>query len=229
MLILLVEDHRLLAETLIDFLESEGIECDYAATGNAGLELSRQNRYDAIVLDVGLPGKSGLDVCRAIRATDNSDIPILMLTARDQLDDKIGGFDAGADDYLIKPFEQRELVARLRAVTKRHRGNLVQTTIVVGDLSLDLSCHQVTRQGVVLKLSPVGFKLLHLLARESPAVVTRAALLDALWGDDLPDTDALRSHLYNLRRAVDAPFDQPMIETVKGVGVKLIPAQVTPH
>lgn len=228
MLILLVEDHRLLAETLIDYLDSRGIECDYAANGNAGLELIRENRYDAIVLDVGLPGKSGLDVCREIRSSGMRDVPVLMLTARDELDDKLIGFEAGADDYLIKPFEQRELVARVKAVVKRHRGEWAQNTLTVDGLTLDARGHRATRDGHELKLSPVGFKLLHLLARESPNVVPRAALLEAVWGDELPDTDALRSHLYNLRRAVDAPFDQPMIETVKGVGVRLAPP-AAPH
>ncbi|MEM9603088.1 MAG: response regulator transcription factor [Pseudomonadota bacterium] len=229
MLVLLVEDHRLLAETLIDYLENEDIECDYAATGNAGLTLAQENRYDAIVLDVGLPGLSGLDVCRAIRSSGVRDVPILMLTARDELDDKLNGFEAGADDYLVKPFEQRELVARLRAVTNRHRGVWSQPTLGVGDLELDTASYRVTRAGQRIKLSPVGFKLLHLLLRESPAVVSRAAMLNALWGDDLPDTDALRSHLYNLRRAVDQPFDVPMIETVKGVGVRLVPPPTAPR
>lgn len=223
MLVLLVEDHRLLAETLVDYLENEEIECDYAATGNAGLALAQENRYDAIILDVGLPGLSGLEVCRAIRASGMRDVPILMLTARDELDDKLVGFEAGADDYLVKPFEQPELVARLRAVTNRHRGVWTQPTLTVGDLTLDVASHQATRQSSVIKLSPVGFKLLQLLMRESPAVVSRAAMLNAVWGDELPDTDALRSHLYNLRRVVDHPFEVAMIETIKGVGVRLVP------
>ncbi len=229
MLILLVEDHRLLAETLIDYLDTRDIECDYAANGNTGMAFARDNRYDAIVLDVGLPDISGLDVCREIRSSGMRDVPILMLTARNELDDKLIGFEAGADDYLIKPFEQRELVARVQALVKRHRGEWAQSTIEIDDLSLDVNGHRAIRAGQLLRLSPVGFKLLHLLARESPNVVPRAAMLDALWGDELPDTDALRSHLYNLRRAVDAPFERPMIETVKGVGVRLVPAPATPR
>jgi len=229
MLILLVEDHRLLAETLIDYLDTRDIECDYAANGNTGMAFARDNRYDAIVLDVGLPDISGLDVCREIRSSGMRDVPILMLTARNELDDKLIGFEAGADDYLIKPFEQRELVARVQALVKRHRGEWAQSTIEIDDLSLDVNGHRAIRAGQLLRLSPVGFKLLHLLARESPNVVPRAAMLDALWGDELPDTDALHSHLYNLRRAVDAPFERPMIETVKGVGVRLVPAPATPR
>lgn len=229
MLILLVEDHRLLAETLIDYLDGEAIECDYAASGNAGLSLVQQNHYDAIILDVGLPGLSGLDVCRAIRNSGNRDIPILMLTARDELDDKLNGFEAGADDYLVKPFEQAEVVARLRALINRRQGMWSQQMLCVADLSLDVASHRVERAGQAIKLSPVGFKLLHLLIRESPAVVSRAAMLHAVWGVDQPDTDALRSHLYNLRRAVDHPFESALIETVKGVGVRLTPPQTAPH
>ncbi|MEM6986797.1 MAG: response regulator transcription factor, partial [Pseudomonadota bacterium] len=169
------------------------------------------------------PGLSGLELCRAIRNSGKRDVPILMLTARDELDDKLNGFDAGADDYLVKPFEQRELVARLRAVTNRHQGVWSQQTLVVADLIVDVASHRVVRAGQDIKLSPVGFKLLHLLIRESPSVVSRSAMLNAVWGDEHPDTDALRSHLYNLRRAIDQPFDVAMIETVKGVGVRLVP------
>lgn len=222
MLVLLVEDHHLLAETLIDYLATESIEVDYAANGLVGLELAKSQLFDAIVLDVNLPGMDGFTICQQLRQSYQVDTPILMLTARDQLQDKLNGFEQGADDYLVKPFENQELVMRLQALVKRHRGEVTQKKLQVGDLVLDVGSQQVWREGQHIELSPTCFRILAVLVREYPSVVTREVMEQALWGSNIPDTDVLRSHIYNLRKGVDHPFGAAMIQTVKGVGLKLI-------
>ena len=222
MLVLLVEDHRLLAETLIDYLAMESIDVDYASTGTQGYELATTQSFDAIILDVNLPGMDGFTICQKLRQVHQIDTPILMLTARDQLEDQLTGFEHGADDYLVKPFESQELVMRLQALVKRNRGEVTQKQLVVGDLVLDVGCQQLSRAGQAIEVSPTGFRILHVLMREFPQVVTRESIEQELWGSDVPDTDVLRSHIYNLRKGVDHPFDQPMIQTVKGVGLKLV-------
>jgi DNA-binding response OmpR family regulator len=217
--VLLVEDHRDLAETVGDFLESRDFMVDYAHDGLLAVRLATSERFDAIVLDIMLPGIDGIEVCRRLRKDAHLTTPILMLTARDQLSDKLAGFDVGADDYLVKPFEMPELVARLEALIRRERG--VASAYHVGELSLDLDTLDVTRQGTPLKLSRTLFDILRILMREAPKVVTRDAIEQELWGDDLPDSDTLRSHLYNLRQVVDKPFDSPLIETLPGRGYRI--------
>jgi DNA-binding response OmpR family regulator len=144
-----------------------------------------------------------------------------MLTARDTLDDKVAGLDAGADDYLVKPFELRELEARVRTLLRRHRGEVVREAYVVGDLSLDTGTLQVARAGTPLTLTPIGLKLLTVLMRASPRVVSRPQLEREVWGDLLPDSDTLRSHLYTLRKAIDKPFARPLLHTIPGAGYRL--------
>lgn len=222
MLVLLVEDHLLLAETVMDYLALEDIEVDYASRGLQGLELAKTQTYDAIILDINLPEVDGFTICRQLRENYNIDTPVLMLTARDQLDDKLSGFSVGADDYLVKPFENQELVARLNALIKRQRGEVAQKCNQIGSLVMDSSSQQAWRDNQALVLSPTGFRILRILMRESPGVVSREVIQQELWGTDLPDTDALRSHIYNLRKAVDHPFAFSMIQTVKGIGVRLV-------
>lgn len=219
--VLLVEDHRDIAEMLVEYLEQRGFAVDYAADGVTGLHLAVTNPYDVIVLDLMLPGLDGLAVCRKLRQEARKDTPLLMLTARDTLHDKISGLDAGADDYLVKPFEVRELEARLRTLLRRHRGAITRETYVVGDLVLDTGTLKVTRAGQVLTLTPIGLKLLALLMRSSPRVVSRQQLEREVWGDLLPDSDTLRSHLYTLRKAIDKPFAEPLLHTVAGAGYRL--------
>jgi DNA-binding response OmpR family regulator len=219
--LLLIEDHRDIAESILDFLELRGYAVDYAADGVTGLNLAVTNTYDVIVLDVMLPGLDGLTVCRKIREEARRDTPILMLTARDTLEDKITGLDAGADDYLVKPFEVRELEARLRSMVRRHRGATARELHTIGDLTLDLATLKVTRAGRALSLTPIGLKLLTALARASPRVVSRNDLEREVWGDVPPDSDALRSHLYSLRKAIDRPFDHPLLHTVAAAGYRL--------
>lgn len=220
MLILVVEDNRQLGANVVEFLEGEGFECDYSDRGDHALSLALAQRYDMIVLDIMLPGRDGLSVCRALREAA-VETPILMLTARDALDDKLQGFEVGADDYLVKPFALPELVARLRALAKRKRH--CGTTLQVGELLVDLDERMVRRGELAFELNPTCWTLLITLMRASPAVVSRETLESAVWGDQVPDSDALRSHLYQLRKAVDKPFDKPLIHTVRHVGVTLRP------
>ncbi len=219
--ILLIEDHRDIAEMVCEHLESCGYSVDYADNGVAGLAFGSGNTYDAIVLDLMLPGLDGLDVCRRLREESAVDAPVLMLTARDTLADKLAGFDSGADDYLVKPFDLEELVARLQSLMRRRRTRGDSEVLGVGDLRLDLRTHTVTREGRVLTITPIGMKILALLLREAPGVVGRQAIERAIWGDLPPDSDALRSHMYNLRKVVDKPFTRALIHTVPGAGFRI--------
>lgn len=217
--ILLVEDNQDLAETVGDFLESQGFVVDYAGDGRTALHLASSETFDAIVLDIMLPGLSGLEVCQRLRAEAQLATPIIMLTARDQLDDKLKGFDVGADDYLVKPFDLPELAARVGALIRRKRG--VTNVYELGGLRLNVDTMEVWRGDTEIRLSKTLFGILQILMRESPAIVPRATIERECWGDDLPDSDTLRSHLYNLRRAVDRPFDQSLIETLPGRGYRI--------
>ena len=219
--ILLVEDHRDIAEMVFDYLETRGFSVDYAADGRAGLRLGLANRYDAVVLDVMLPGIDGLELCRRLREEARLAVPVLMLTARDTLADKLAGFDSGADDYLVKPFDLAELEARLRALLRRAWGHVQGETLQVDDLSFDTRTLKVTRASSELVLTPIGLKILKVLMQQSPAVVDRRVIERAIWGDLPPDSDALRSHMYNLRKVVDKPFARPLIHTLHSAGFRL--------
>ena len=176
-----------------EFLERRGYSVDYAADGD-GLHLAVSNSYDVIVLDLMLPRLDGLEVCRKLRREAKKSTPLLMLTARDTLEDKLAGLEAGADDYLVKPFEVRELEARLRALIRRDRRQVSTEVLTVGDMTLDTATLRLTRDGQELTVSPIGLKLLAILMRESPRVVSRRDIEREIWGDTLPDSDTLRSH-----------------------------------
>lgn len=214
--VLLVEDHRELAETTGAYLEACGYAVDYAADGLVALHLAVTESYDVVVLDLMLPGIDGLAVCRRLREEAKVDTPIIMLTARDQLDDKLTGFRAGADDYLVKPFAMPELAARIEAMARRGRGQAGRFEI--GGIVLDVGTWDVTRDGIPVVLSKTGFKLLRALMRDYPRVVPRRDLERELWDGEPPDSDALRSHLYNLRQALDRPFARDVVTTVPGRG-----------
>ncbi len=216
---LLVEDSVSLAETVIAFFDLEGIVCDYASSGPQGLELALTNEYSTILLDINLPRMSGLEVCEALR-NQGVDVPVLMLTARDTLEDKLAGFDAGTDDYLVKPFELSELTARVKALAKR-KSSLAQR-LSVGSIVMDLSSKTVSREGRELSLTPTCWKLLELLMRESPSVVSREKMQSAIWSDtDMPDSNVLKVHLHKLRQQVDKPFSTKLIQTIATHGVAL--------
>lgn len=223
--ILLVEDHAPLAQTVGAYLEASGFVVDYAADGLTAMHLAVTQAFDAIVLDVRLPGLSGMEVCRRLRNDARLATPIIMLTARDRLDDKLEGFDAGADDYLVKPFDLPELEARLRSLIRRGQGDAYEREYAVADLVIDLDTSEVRRAGQRLRLSPKQFEILALLMRESPNVVSRETIERQVWGDELPDSDTLRSHLYALRKAIDRPFAAELIETIPGRGVRIRPPE----
>lgn len=204
------------------YLERRGYVLDHAADGVTGLHLAVTGEYDVIVLDLMLPGMDGITLCTKLRNEARKNTPVLMLTARDTLDEKVSGLDAGADDYLVKPFEIQELEARLRALIRRHQGGLNPETLTASDLVLDTGTLVVRRAGRELALTPISLKLLTALMRASPRVVSRQELERQVWGDVLPDSDTLRSHLYNLRKAIDRPFDRPLLQTVQGAGYRIV-------
>jgi len=222
--LLLIEDHRDIAEMLYAYFAQRGYTLDYAADGLTGLHLAVSNAYDLIILDVMLPGLEGTEVCRRLRREAKCSTPILMLTARDTVQDKIVGLDAGADDYLVKPFDIEELDARIRALIRRHRGEISPEILQVADPTLNLGTWRAQRAGRGLDVSPTGLKILRVLMRASPLLVTRSEIEREVWGDVLPDSDTLRTHLYNLRKAVDKPFDRPLIHTVQTLGYRLTAA-----
>ncbi len=221
MRILIVEDNRDIAENIADYLEPLGHTLDFAATGHGGLQLAITNTYDVIVLDIMLPGIDGLSVCRSLRERGGTVTPILMLTARDQIDDKLLGFAAGADDYLIKPFSIRELEARLKALVNRHERQSTSGTVNLGPLQFDPGTLRAEREGVVLDLNPIQRRLLEVLMRNSHRVVTRSELEHEVWGDNPPDKDILRTHIYALRNVIDKPFTDKLLHTVHGTGYRL--------
>jgi DNA-binding response OmpR family regulator len=220
-LILLVEDNRQIAELVGGFLEQRGYSVDYAADGITGLNLAASNSYDVIVLDLRLPGMDGLEVCRKLRREARKSYPVMMLTARGTLEDKLAGLDAGADDYMVKPFEIRELDARLYALIRRDRHQVSGQKIAVGNMTLDPKTLRVTRGGKDLAVPPIEMKLLAILMRESPRVVSRCDIEREIWGDSLPDSDTLRSRIYNLRRIIDRPFDHPLLHTMQSAGYRM--------
>ena len=227
-LVLLVEDNRSLSEMVGEYLESRGFGVDYAGDGVDGLRLASENSYDVVVLDLMLPRLDGIEVCKRMREDAKKSTPVLMLTARDTLADKVTGLDAGADDYLVKPFAIQELEARVRALIRRDRRQVSAEVLRIADLVLDTSSLRVTRAGQDLQLSPIGLRLLTILMRESPRVVTRRDIEREIWGDGLPDSDTLRSHLYNLRKAIDRPFDKQLLHTVQTAGYRIADLESAP-
>lgn len=220
MKILLVEDNRDLATNLFDYFEAKGHTMDLAADGISGLHFAATNQYDVIILDVMLPGIDGLSLCKRLREAGKQ-TPILMLTARDSLDDKIAGLEAGADDYVVKPFSSREVDARLNALIRRSMARDSVSILQVGDLSFDTGTFKVMRGERSIELPPVPLRLLEILMRHSPRVISREEIERALWGDSPPDSDALRAHLYILRNAVDRKPDKPLIKTMRGIGYQI--------
>jgi len=224
MRILIIEDNPDIAANLFGFLEPKGHILDAATNGFAGLAMATENAYDAIVLDVMLPGLSGIELCRRLRNDMRSSTPVLMLTARDTLQDKVNGFNSGADDYLVKPFSLVELEVRLQALVRRASGLHQNAALVVGDLHFDPKRFLATRAGRALTLTKTGFIILACLMRVAPGVVTRDELEHAIWGEDRPQSDALRTHIHALRQTLDKSESVAMLQTVSGVGFKLVVA-----
>ncbi|ARU90766.1 response regulator transcription factor [Pseudomonas sp. M30-35] len=220
MRILVVEDNQDILANVMDYLTMKGYTVDCAQDGVSGLHLAVTEHYDLIVLDIMLPRMDGYQLCKRLREDALSETPVIMLTARDALDDRLQGLGAGADDYLLKPFALSELVARIEAVLRRSHGSR-KRKLQVGDLVYDLDTLYISRANQALKLNPLGLKLLAVLMQKSPAVVRREMLEETLWGDNCPDSDSLRSHIHQLRQVLDKPFDKPLLHTIHGVGYRL--------
>lgn len=221
MRVLVIEDNFDLAANIGDYLEAAGYFADFAANGRRGLEQAASGNFDILVLDLALPGMDGIEVCRSLRA-EGFATPILMLTARDTLIDKLDGFEAGTDDYLVKPFSLEELLARLTALHRRATSAVETRTLRVHDLEFEPDTLRARRAGRNLQLNPAERRLLELLMRNAGRVVSRARLEWALWGDDPPDGDALRAHIHLLRNAIDRNHSIRLLQTVRGAGYRLI-------
>jgi DNA-binding response OmpR family regulator len=218
MRLLVVEDERRLAELIARRFRSEHYEVDLAYEGDDGLVRARSGGYDAIVLDRMLPGIDGIEICRRLRCA-KVETPILMLTARRELQERVEGLDAGADDYLGKPFAFSELLARVRALTRRAERPLLPNVLQIADLSLDMQRHRVELAGAEVELSPREFALLEYLMRNAGQVVTREQILDRVWGYDAePEGNVIDLYIHYLRRKLDVARPEPLIKTVRGVG-----------
>jgi len=218
--ILVVEDHEKVARFIVRGLREERYAVDHASTGTEGLSMARVNEYDAIVLDVMLPGKNGFDVAAELRARDVQ-APIIMLTVKDRVEDKVRGLDAGADDYLVKPFAFAELLARIRALLRR-RGRGATSVLTLADLTLDAVSHRVTRAGRPVDLTNREYALLDFLMRNKGRVVTRTAIIEHVWDMNFDsDTNLVDVHIRHLRSKLDDDFSPKLIHTVRGVGYAL--------
>jgi two-component system, OmpR family, response regulator len=220
MRVLVVEDEARMARLLKRGLEEEGHAVDVAGDGPDGLWLATENDYGAVVLDVMLPGFDGFEVCRKLRAAGVW-TPVLMLTARDAVDDRVRGLDAGADDYLVKPFSLLELAARLRALIRRD-DRARPAVLAEGDLKLDPASKRAWRGSTELQLSPKEFSLLELFLRHPGSVLTRSQILDAAWDFAYDGTsNVVDQYVTYLRRKIDVPFGRHDLETVRGMGYRL--------
>jgi DNA-binding response OmpR family regulator len=223
--ILIIEDNAALAANVYDYLEACGHHPDAAPDGASALGLLAIHHYDAIVLDWMMPRMDGITMLEKLRKDQASRIPVILVTAKDQIDDKIQGFMTGADDYVVKPVALPELEIRLQVLAQRARGaQAVARTLDVVDLSFNLDTLVVTRAGRVLAMTPVRRRLLAFLMQKSPALVRREELETLIWQDNVPDRDALRSHMHMLRKAVDGNWPHKLIRTVAGSGYRLAPA-----
>lgn len=217
--VLVVEDDEAIAQVLQRSLRLEGYEVKLAGDGVAALDTAHAFRPDLVILDLGLPRLDGVDVARTLRESD--DVPILMLTARDALESRVIGLDAGADDYLVKPFERQELLARLRALLRRRppRG---ERSLVVGDLSLNPDTHEVARDERPIELTQREFELLEYLMRNERIVISRQRLLDEVWGyDPFSMTNTIEVFVSNLRRKLEAGGEPRLLHTIRGAGYVL--------
>lgn len=218
--ILIIEDEKKLVDILAIALKGERYSVDVAYDGEEGLNKAMKNTYSLILLDIMLPKKDGLTICRELRV-HQIHTPVIMLTARGTLEDRVDGLDAGADDYLIKPFGLKELFARIRAVLRRRKTADSDVT-KIADLVMDKKKHEVTRAGVVIPLAPKEYKILDTLLSSRGEAVNRRKLLDRAWGPDFKETgNELNVHIKYLRTKIDAGNKKPLIHTVRGVGFVL--------
>lgn len=220
MRILLVEDNKRLSDSLKLSLKDDGYAVDTAYDGLDGEEMARTPVYDAIILDIMLPGKDGISICRDLR-NGHIKTPILMLTARDALSDRVQGLDSGADDYLVKPFELEELRARIRALLRRDAPDK-SGTLQIADLELDPASHSVRRNGQPIDLTAKEFALLEYMMRHPNHVVTREMAEQHIWSDDhLIASNVVDVYIRRLRRKIDDPFNEKLLETLRGAGYRI--------
>jgi DNA-binding response OmpR family regulator len=218
--ILLIEDNRVIAQQVIEFLSAHNWQIDYADNAKLGIQLASENIFDVILLDLNLPDMDGLEVCSTIKQQAQVIPPILMLTARDSFADKAAGFKHGADDYLTKPYDLRELVLRCQALARRP--DLHQSThITVGTLELKLSTKSALIEDKTCALTTIGFSILTLLAKAYPEPISRSLIIHKIWADSPPESDALKSHIYALRKALMIHPTAPQIKTVMNIGFRL--------
>ena len=225
MRVLIIEDDSAIAANLYDYLEARGHAVDAAGDGVTGLHIAVSREFDAILLDLGLPGMDGLTLCRKLREEAGRDTPVLMLTARDTVEDKLEGFARGADDYLVKPYSLREVEARLLALHKRHGGKMVPRKLKVGELAFDPRTLTASYAGQPVKLPRKCIRLLEVLMSEPDRVFSRADLESAVWGEEQATSDTLRSQMYLLRRALVRAGGRDPIENVPGLGYRLVAEQ----
>ena len=218
--ILVIEDNPLLRAQLDGLFTAEGIHAEFAGDGLSGLQMALASPPNVLVLDLGLPGLDGIRLCERLRAEADRHVPVLMLTARDALEDKLQGFRAGTDDYLVKPFAGAELLARCIALSQRHRAGKTHV-LRIGTLEVDRRHGHARRGDRELDLHATSYQILLALAEAWPRTLTRSDLVQRLWDDAPPESDPLRTHLYLLRQALDKPFATPMLKTVHGVGFRL--------
>ena len=220
MKILLVEDEAEIGDLIKTGLEKEEFSVDYCKDGDSGMEHAMSNSYDAIVLDVMLPGKSGLEILKMVRAGQNN-VPIIIITARGETEDRIEGLDLGADDYLPKPFFVEELIARLRAIWRRS-SETGMSVLNVGTLSANLMSREVVRSGRQIEMTPKEFSLLVFLMRAPGRVLTRTQILEQVWGYHFdPGTNLVDVYIRRLRSKIDFEGEIPLIETLRGVGYRM--------
>lgn len=220
MKVLIVDDNHHVSETIADYLELEGIDVDFAYHGESALEILKTDYFDVIIMDIMMPKVDGITAVKRLREELFCNTPILFLTAKDHIDDKIAAFKAGGDDYLLKPFAMEELHLRLLALSSRGP-RLDVGELSFADISMNTQTESVTRNSSAIKLSQIQFKILKVLLRHAPNIVSRQEVIYAVWGDDIPSSDALRSHIYGLRNALDKNFDESRLETVHGQGYRI--------
>lgn len=218
--LLLVEDDSSLAGSLGDYLTERGYDVDFAFNGASGVELARRHEYAVIIMDVSMPMMDGLLACQTLRDEHGVYTPIIFLTARDTLDDKVAGYQSGGDDYLVKPFAPEELVCRVDALRRRpHLAHVKDVTM--GDLAIHPRRLQVTYAGRALELHDTHIRLLTVLANAAPDIVSKKALEDAIWPDETPSSSPLRNHVYRIRRLLENRFGHDFIKTVHGKGYRI--------
>ena len=220
MKVLIVDDNPNVIETIGDYLEMMGVIVDCAYHGEAAIHMLKENHYDVIIMDVMMPKMDGIKAVKTLRAELLCHTPTLFLTAKDTLEDKMAAFKAGGDDYLLKPFAMEELYLRLQALSIR--GPRLDTgKLTFADIEYCTQTETVTRSGRAIKLSRIQLQILKLLLQNSTSIVSRQHIITAIWGDELPNSDALRSHIYGLRTSLDRGFEHSRLETIHGQGYRL--------